>query len=270
MSDVPLGAMLSGGLDSSLIVALMARNMTEPVKTFAVGFGEDGERQRARRRALRRRAASAPTTTSSSSRSPTTTSTSRSSSGTSTSRSPTSPRSASSRSRELAREHVTVALSGQGADELLGGYREAPRGRARASAGSGCRGLVRRAAGASPARGPQRARRAARTLAAPDPAARLLAIERAARREAARRARAAARSRALDGGAAPARRAARARRASPDDPLAATLYLDAQLGLVDDMLHYFDRASMAHSLEVRVPFLDHQRRRVLRARSPPT
>ena len=42
------------------------------------------------------------------------------------------------------------------------------------------------------------------------------------------------------------------------DPLAETLYLDAQLALVDDMLHYFDRASMAHSLEVRVPFLDHQ------------
>jgi asparagine synthase (glutamine-hydrolysing) len=42
-----------------------------------------------------------------------------------------------------------------------------------------------------------------------------------------------------------------------NDPLPAQLYLDGQLGLVDDMLHYFDRASMAHSLEVRVPFLDH-------------
>ena len=40
-------------------------------------------------------------------------------------------------------------------------------------------------------------------------------------------------------------------------PLETTLYVDAQLALVDDMLHYFDRASMAHSLEVRVPFLDH-------------
>jgi asparagine synthase (glutamine-hydrolysing) len=46
-------------------------------------------------------------------------------------------------------------------------------------------------------------------------------------------------------------------RAEVPDPLAAMLYADAKLGLVDDMLHYFDRMSMAHSLEVRVPFLDH-------------
>jgi asparagine synthase (glutamine-hydrolysing) len=40
--------------------------------------------------------------------------------------------------------------------------------------------------------------------------------------------------------------------------LSSLLYLDAKLALVDDMLLYFDRTSMAHSLEVRVPFLDHR------------
>jgi asparagine synthase (glutamine-hydrolysing) len=257
MSDVPLGAMLSGGLDSSLIVASMARQMAEPVKTFSVGFREAGvANELADAREVARLY------------------------GTDHHElelsygdgevdlaglvwhldEPVADLSSLGflALSELASRHVTVALSGQGADELLGGYRKhraaaiaAYWQRATGPLGATVAGAVWRRAGDN-----VHLRRVAETLSARDPASRLLGMSRNTDDDLRRRLVRGPLA-ALDGRSA--RRALEARaHGLRDDPLPATLYLDAQLALVDDMLLYFDRTSMAHSLEVRVPFLDHR------------
>jgi asparagine synthase (glutamine-hydrolysing) len=253
MSDVPLGAMLSGGIDSSLVVALMARQTRNPVKTFSVGFRESADSNEladARKVAtlfgaehhelelsfvddtvdLATLAWSLDE--------------------------PLADLSALGflALSELAARHVTVALSGQGADELLGGYRKhraaallRTLGPLRAPAA-----LAARAAGRwSPALA-----RSAGALSAGTASERLLAMS--GRLDDAGRTRIARGPLAALSGDTALRRVETLSHDVDADPLAETLYLDAQLALVDDMLHYFDRTSMAHSLEVRVPFLDHE------------
>jgi asparagine synthase (glutamine-hydrolysing) len=252
MSDVPLGAMLSGGLDSSLIVALMAAESTRPVQTFSVGFSgvPDNELPVARETA---RALGAdhhelelslddPVDIE----------------GLVWSLDePIADLSAIGFAAlsQLTARHVTVALSGQGADELLAGY-DRYRQVAAIERWSRAPASVRRAVAAAAAVGPARIRRGTAAAAADDHVV-AGTIARSEWLETVR-------SRSARGGLGDVRpdllelTLAERLEGAPGDGLARTLILDAQLSLVDDMLHYFDRTSMASSLEVRVPFLDHR------------
>jgi asparagine synthase (glutamine-hydrolysing) len=256
ISDVPLGVMLSGGLDSSLIAALMADAGRGPVKTFSIGFAEDAEANELDdARAVAQRL------------------------GTEHHELETSAFDHPELLDEvlwhledpvadisslgflllsrLARETVTVALSGQGADELLGGYRKH-----QIAAASGMvarlpapvRGILAAAGGVAPAGSTVSRGLAAAT--ARGAAERQLAMSRVVQAHE-RSALLTPEFRAAGSEAQIAAAVTQHLDSRPLSILAETLYLDSRLALVDNMLLYFDKISMAASLEVRVPFMDH-------------
>jgi asparagine synthase (glutamine-hydrolysing) len=120
VADVPLGAFLSGGVDSSVVVALMARCGVEQLKTFSIGFGESRFDEQAYARQVAERVGSDHR--------------SRVVSGEDAAAvapqilarfgEPFADSSAIPTYfvSQVAREHVTVALSGDGGDELFSGY----------------------------------------------------------------------------------------------------------------------------------------------------
>ncbi len=263
IADVPLGAFLSGGVDSSTVVAFMAEASRSAVQTCAIGFDSAAHDETGYARTIaerfacdhRERIVAADDYTAADT----------------VARMFDEPFADASalatwRVAQLARETVTVALSGDGADEIFAGYRryafQAGEEAVRALIPARWRepvfgGLARAYPKADWAPRPLRAKTTLAALAlgggeayaravgitGPDMRARLFTP---------------ALKRALQGHRAEDRYFAAMANAPARDPLDRAQYADLKIWLPGDILTKVDRTSMATSLEAREPLLDHR------------
>ncbi|HYJ31071.1 MAG TPA: asparagine synthase (glutamine-hydrolyzing) [Allosphingosinicella sp.] len=266
-SDVPLGAFLSGGIDSSLIVALMQAQSARPVRTFTIGFHEQSHNEAGHAKAIADHLGTDHTelyVTAADAldvipRLPAIWDEPFSDS----SQIPTYLVSA------LTRQHVTVSLSGDGGDELFGGYNRYVQGMRLWELGSRLGPQVKRIlAGLIRSRGGISAASALMKLA--PPSRRHLGIaDRMPKIADAFEARSAEalytrlvshfdEPEALVIGGREQTRPLEGQEGSFRDFREMMMYADSVTYLPDDILVKVDRASMAVSLEARVPFLDHR------------
>jgi asparagine synthase (glutamine-hydrolysing) len=248
VADVPLGALLSGGIDSSIVVALMAQESSQAVRTFTVGFSDARYDERAYARAVASRYGTVHEEVE-----------------IEEDIAATLPRLAAAFDEPLgdeaafptfliaeqARRHVTVALAGDGGDEAFAGYeryiahRLAERIPRRLAQGSAAALRLLPAARREPRSSLFRATRFLDVASAPvaERYARLMEVFPVELR------------RELWSDAGQAQRV----RLEPSQPHVAGLQLlDIETYLPGDLLLKADLASMAHSLELRSPFLDHE------------
>ncbi len=262
IADVPLGAFLSGGVNSSAVVAMMAGLKPEPVSTFSISFGAKGwdksayaaaiaERYRTDHHVkeidpnsfdlLDRLATVYDEPFGDSSAIPT------------------------FRVCAMARKNVTVALSGDGGDEVFAGYRRyrwhclEERVR-RIVPGSVRRPIFGVLAALYPkldwAPRPLRAKATLQELARDTVEAYFSSVS-ISGTEVRQRLFSGDLRRELEGYNAAEVLRSHMRRCGSNDPLSQVQYADFKTYLPGDILTKVDRASMASSLEVRVPLLDH-------------
>ncbi|PXX90715.1 asparagine synthase (glutamine-hydrolyzing) [Marinobacter vulgaris] len=267
VSDVPLGAFLSGGIDSSTVVALMQKQSKQPVRTFSIGFREEGFNEAEHAAAVARHLGTEHTEFY----------------ATEQDALEVIPRLAQIYDEPFAdssqiptylvskitREHVTVALSGDGGDELFCGYTRYPSTLSAWRNRHTLKARVRDSLSKLPsvptshltrALVPSQRRRSA--MAVRKRLESLGALADAGSLSEFYRQRVSLWSfpeTALIKGAEPAYSLTSSLPSSiPDESLKTLMWRDLNWYLPDDILVKVDRAAMACSLETRVPLLDHR------------